>query len=37
MSKDEYLEVTPSSVRLRKKFLSDADRAKARRQEEDAA
>jgi GTP-binding protein len=37
MSKDEYLEVTPSSVRLRKKFLSDADRAKARRQEEDAS
>lgn len=31
MSDDEYLEVTPKSVRLRKQYLTDADRAKARR------
>lgn len=31
MSDDEYLEVTPQSVRLRKKFLSENDRVKARR------
>lgn len=33
MSGDEYLEVTPKSVRLRKKYLTDADRTKAKRQE----
>ncbi len=31
ISEDEYLEVTPSSVRLRKQFLTESDRAKARR------
>lgn len=33
MREDEYLEITPLSVRLRKKFLTDTDRAKARRKE----
>ncbi len=32
MSGDEYLEITPKSVRLRKQFLTEMDRAKARRQ-----
>jgi len=31
MSEDEYLEVTPTSVRLRKQYLTENDRAKARR------
>ena len=31
MIEDEYLEVTPKSVRLRKKFLTPTDRAKAQR------
>ncbi|MHB1769486.1 MAG: translational GTPase TypA [Minisyncoccota bacterium] len=31
MSDDEYLEITPQSVRLRKQFLTENDRAKARR------
>ncbi len=31
MSDDEYLEITPKSVRLRKQFLSENDRSKARR------
>jgi GTP-binding protein len=31
MTEDEYLEVTPKSVRLRKQFLTENDRAKARR------
>ncbi len=31
MSDDEYLEITPKSVRLRKKYLTENDRAKARR------
>jgi GTP-binding protein len=31
MTEDEYLEVTPKSVRLRKKFLTPTDRAKAQR------
>jgi GTP-binding protein len=31
MAGDEYLEITPQSVRLRKQFLTDSDRAKARR------
>jgi GTP-binding protein len=31
MSNDEYLEVTPKSVRLRKKYLTDLDRTKATR------
>ena len=28
---DEYLEVTPKSIRLRKKFLTEADRTRAKR------
>jgi len=31
MRDDEYLEITPKSIRLRKKFLTELDRAKARR------
>jgi len=31
MNADEYLEVTPKSVRLRKKYLTELDRAKAKR------
>ena len=31
MADDEYLEITPQSVRLRKQFLTENDRAKARR------
>ena len=31
MAEDEYLEITPTSVRLRKQFLSKTDRAKAKR------
>ncbi len=31
MNGDEYLEVTPKSVRLRKKYLTEIDRAKAKR------
>jgi GTP-binding protein len=31
ISEDEYLEITPLSVRLRKQFLSDTERAKAKR------
>lgn len=31
MDKDEYLEVTPKSVRLRKKHLTENDRSKAKR------
>ncbi len=31
ISEDEYLEITPKSVRLRKQFLSEMDRAKAKR------
>lgn len=30
MSEDEYLEITPKSVRIRKQFLSEAERVKAR-------
>ena len=33
MNGDEYLEITPLSVRLRKKFLTDTDRARAKRKE----
>jgi len=32
MNEDEYLEITPHSVRLRKQFLKEADRIKAYRQ-----
>ncbi len=31
MAEDEYLEITPTSVRLRKQFLSEIERSKARR------
>ncbi len=31
MSEDEYLEITPQSVRLRKRFLTEADRVRANR------
>ncbi len=31
MAEDEYLEVTPASVRLRKQYLTELDRARARR------
>ncbi len=33
MREDEYLEITPLSVRLRKKFLTTTDRAKAKRKD----
>jgi len=33
MSDDEYLEITPGSVRLRKQFLTEIDRVRAKRQE----
>jgi GTP-binding protein len=33
MREDEYLEITPLNVRLRKKFLTDTDRAKAKRKD----
>lgn len=33
MADDEYLEITPKSVRLRKQFLTELDRTKARRGE----
>ncbi len=32
MAEDEYLEITPKSVRLRKRHLTEIDRAKAKRQ-----
>ena len=31
MDKDEYLEITPESVRLRKKYLTEIERTKAGR------
>ncbi len=31
MSEDEYLEITPNSVRLRKKYLTETDRSRAKR------
>ena len=33
MRDDEYLEITPINVRLRKKFLTDLERAKATRKD----
>ncbi|MBY0539336.1 translational GTPase TypA [Patescibacteria group bacterium] len=33
MGEDEFLEITPLNIRLRKKFLTDNDRAKARRKD----
>ena len=32
MDKDEYLEVTPKSIRLRKKYLTEIDRTRAKRE-----
>ena len=32
INKDEYLEITPNSVRLRKKYLTELDRTKANRE-----
>ncbi len=32
MDKDEYLEVTPESVRLRKKYLKAPERTRAKRE-----
>ena len=32
MAEDEYLEITPKNVRLRKQFLTEIDRARAKRQ-----
>ena len=31
MTEDEYLEITPKSIRLRKQYLTETDRARARR------
>jgi len=33
MKDDEYLEITPGSIRLRKQFLTEIDRVRAKRQE----
>ncbi|MBI3573860.1 translational GTPase TypA, partial [Candidatus Kaiserbacteria bacterium] len=33
MAEDEFLEITPQSVRLRKEYLTENDRARARRKE----
>jgi GTP-binding protein len=33
MAEDEYLEITPKFVRLRKQFLTDVDRARAKRKD----
>ncbi len=33
MREDEYLEITPKNVRLRKKFLTDLDRARSKRKD----
>lgn len=37
MTEDEFLEITPKSVRLRKQYLTDLDRARAARKAADAA
>jgi GTP-binding protein len=31
MSDDEYLEITPESIRLRKQFLKESDRNRAKK------
>jgi GTP-binding protein len=36
MAEDEYLEITPESVRLRKKALTELDRARSKRTVEDS-
>ena len=33
MAEDEYLEITPKSVRLRKQFLTEVDRNRAKKKE----
>ena len=33
MAEDEFLEITPTNVRLRKKYLTDLDRTRAVRKE----
>lgn len=33
MREDEYLEITPKNIRLRKKYLTDTERAKAKRKD----
>jgi len=33
MNEDEYLEITPKSVRLRKQYLTEIDRQRAKRVE----
>ena len=33
MRDDEYLEITPKNIRLRKKYLTELDRARARRKD----
>ena len=35
MAEDEYLEITPKNVRLRKKHLTELDRAKSLRKDQD--
>ena len=35
MDKDEYLEITPKNVRLRKRYLTETDRTKAKRENKD--
>jgi len=31
MQEDEYLEITPKNIRLRKKYLKEIDRVRAKR------
>jgi len=33
MNDNEYLEITPGNIRLRKQFLTEVDRVRAKRQE----
>jgi GTP-binding protein len=33
MRDDEYLEITPKNIRLRKKFLTELDRARSQRKD----
>jgi len=35
MDKDEYLEITPESVRLRKRYLTETDRTRAKRENQE--
>jgi GTP-binding protein len=36
INEDEYLEITPSCARIRKKYLTNTDRAKAKAQQKKA-